>query len=180
MPPKRSALKKRIRKVKPTEQEASPTSSEQEILDAVPDGLSRPLKRPEAVSNAYLVYIVLSTDLHRPPRVLIRKSYESQSEAFEAFAREYRVWTTGNFKTGLFPACHPDSQFETAQLINKLDHSRSQSEGPSKSDMPLKVDIGGKVEFSLVHRDDTDLEDHNPRKRRCTIVCEQTTYETAQ
>lgn len=179
MPPRKSALKKSNKKANVIGPELNPTPSEQEILDAVPHQLGRLTKRVAAVSNTYLIYVVLHTNFKRPPTVVIRKSYESQFEAFEAFTREYKIWTTGTSKSGIFPSCHASEHFATAQLINQLEQSRAEIEGPFKTSMPLRVEIGGRVEYSLVHRDDADLDDNDPRKRKCTVVCEQTTYEAA-
>ena len=122
----------------------------------------------QAINISYLIYVVLQTDRHRIPKILVRKSYASQFEALEAFKREYQMWTSGEDETMLFPAAHKPAQLEGSYLYNLMEVNKQKvaSEAP-------------KLEYSIYHRNDLMMDDHNPQKRRCTVVCEQTTFEKA-
>lgn len=37
----------------------------------------------------------------------------------------------------------------------------------------------GKVQFALLHRDDMAMDTDDPRQRKIVIICEETSYETA-
>ncbi|KAK5945221.1 hypothetical protein PMZ80_002425 [Knufia obscura] len=177
MPTKRKPAQKQ--KDNKKKERPSLTPSEQEILDRLPPPgeLTRKVLAKDKVAPTYLLYVVLHTTFERPPQVIIRKTYESQFEALEAFRREYDMWITGDAKTGLFPRRHTEQQLASSYLFNIMEMNKRKTAAPEDIVAENKYRGRGKVEYTIVHRDDADLEDDDHSKRRCVVVCEETTSE---
>lgn len=176
MPPKkRKAVSKTPKPALKRKRESSLTPSEQEILDALPPAgdLARPIKNASSLVPGYLVYTLFDTG--QAPRAVVRRVYESRYEALAAFQREYTMWTTG--KEGAYEARHTQEQFKSSYLTNIMDMNKEKDAG-------TKIDGGypgrGKVSYPLVHKDDLRLQDNDPKKRTCTVICEETVFEKTQ
>ena len=177
MPPKRKPDTRQ--KESKTQKRSSLTQSEQEIIDQLPPPgyLTRIDKAKEKAFPTYLIYVLLHTSLERPPQVIIRKTYESQFEALEGFRREYTTWLTGDAKHGPFPRGHTEQQLTPTYLFNIMEMNKKKDADQHEIMSEAKHRGRGKLEYAIIHRDDVELEDEDPRKRRCVIVCEETISE---
>ena len=131
----------------------------------------------DKVIPIYLIYIILHTTLEKPPRIILRKNYESQLQALDAFRREYGMWLTSDGKTGLFPRRHTEQQLSSSYLTNSMEMSKTRDAAPQENKSESKYRGRGIVEYAIVHRDDVELKDGNHSKRRCVVVYEETTSE---
>lgn len=156
--------------------QSSPTISEQEFLDTLPEAgdlVERAKqKKPADVRPAYLIYVVLRHYPDNIPYIIVRKMYESKTDAVEAFEREYGMWA--GKESGVYPACHTKEQLSRRYLINLLDGVREMTS--------TEGDIGvgssaGKIEYDIVHQDDKDMDDEDSQQRKIIIVCEESTFE---
>ncbi|KAK5087294.1 hypothetical protein LTR70_007237 [Exophiala xenobiotica] len=179
MAPKRKFAQKE--KVYKKEERPTCTPSEQEILDRLPSPgeLTRKVISMSHNLPTYLVYVVLHASFRKPPQVIIRKSYESQFEALNAFSREYLSWLSGDDKTGLFQRNHTDQQLTSSYLSNIMEVTKKKDAAPEENPLGSQFTYGGrgKVEYTLGQRDDVNFEDDSHWKRKCVIVCEEITYE---
>lgn len=178
------ALKRKFahkEKIYGKEERPSLTPSEQEILDQLPPpGVL--LRKVISMNNnlpTYLIYVVLHTSFRKPPQVIVRKSYESQIEALNAFSREYRSWLSGDDKTRLFQRNHTDQQLTSSYLSNIMEMTKKKDTAPEENPLGSQLTYRGrgKVEYTLGHRDDVNFEDDSHWKRKCVIVCEEITCE---
>lgn len=76
------------------------------------------LKDPSSVRSGYIVYVQLQTDPDKPTETVIRKVYESQTDALKAFQREYIMWITS-----IYPRQHTAEQLCRLNL-KKYDERR--------------------------------------------------------
>lgn len=161
---------------------ASPTPSEQEFLDSLPvagDLISRTeQKTPSDVEPAYLIYVVCRTHPGMIPTVLIRKFYESKTDAAEAFKREYMTWVGPN-EASLYPQCHTEEELGRTHLINLMDKRKAETEITFDPELPQGAEFNGraKVEYEIVHRMDKDMDKQDVRQRKIVIICEETRFE---
>lgn len=160
----------------------SPTSSEQDILDALPEAgdlITRAeQKKPSDVASAYLIYVITRTGAGALPEVLIRKLYESKTDAVEAFKREYATWV-GNSKTSPYSQSHAEEELSREYLINLMDGRKVKTASTEDPDRPKAIVFTGrgKVEYEIVHREDKRMKKEDSRQRKVVIVCEETTIE---
>lgn len=135
-------------------------------------------KSPDQIKPTYLIYVMLHTSTRKVPKVIIRKTYESPTDAVDAFKREYGMWAAGEGESGSFFKMHTDAQLERSYLINIIEMKKKISALDPDSTTGRSAYTGrGKVELTLFHKDDTTLDDKDPNKRRCVIVCEETVIE---
>ena len=173
MPPKRKPPTKKQQPTQP-QTNSSLTPSEQEIInDLPPPGfLSQRIRTPNSIITSYLIYVLLYTNWNTGPKVITRNCYESQFEALEAFKREYGMWVTDTF-----PARKTDQQLTAPYLINILEMSKKRDAASTQNISAVAFEGRGKIKYALVHRDDIELDDDDPDKRQCIIVCQETTFE---
>lgn len=123
----------------------------------------------------YVLYVILHTHLKMPAKIIMRRTFESQFEALEAFKMKYAMWTVGG-KNSPYPSCHSQEQLSPYYLANILEMNKRKDADSDDDPHALKWPGRGKVEYALTHRDDQELEDDR-RRRRCIIVCEETISE---
>jgi len=87
------------------------------------------------------------------------------------------MWLTGDAKTGLFPRRHTEQQLSSSYLTSLMEMSKTSDAAPQENKSESKYRGRGIIEYAIVHRDDVELKDGNHSKRRCVVVCEETTSE---
>ena len=86
------------------------------------------------------------------------------------------MWSTD--KEGAYQARHTAKQLKSSYLTNVMDMNKVKDTAAVTGTMggyPGR----GKVSYSLVHKDDLQLDEGDTNKRMCTVVCEETVFEKA-
>ncbi|KAK5091251.1 hypothetical protein LTR05_001432 [Lithohypha guttulata] len=157
-----------------------PMRKRHEVTNAIPrpGTLVRDVKPKSAMVKSYLIYVELHTNLSKPTKVIIRRSFESQVEALEAFEREYGIWCTGD-KKGVYKRQHTSKQLELAHLVKLMGEHKARDADVYGEPESAKYPGRGRIAYELIHQDDLALQSDDPKKRKCVVVCDETVFERA-